>query len=300
VLGTLGYGAVIVLAALAVPGLSKWFTAPLIPPLAIILIVAAALIVATILITDLRASAARARVEIEGLKAINSNLESEMSQLRIAAFHDMLTGVPNSRFLKRLLSEERNDRDNLCLILLDIENFGDINKRHNHWKGDAYLSNFASMILQNSRRDEYVIKRRPGVEDADSLEIQAFRRYSGGDEFYILVRGSVADGLGYLMRLWRRAKEFDAMAVKVLGSPHRFGFRAGLVSIGKEDNYDTAAENVAIVLGMAKEVPTARLFWRQEDVQWLPERENDLVLQAIAQFGNPYVKPYQDWQPVLF
>jgi GGDEF domain-containing protein len=287
VLGTLAYGAVIVLAALAVPGLPSWFTAPSISPLVITLIVVAITITATILMTEVRATLAHVRTEIEGLKAVNMNLESETAHLRIAAYYDVLTGVPNSYFLKDLLSQERSD-DPLCLILLDIENFGVINKKHNHWKGDAYLSNFASMILSTSRRNEYVIKRRPYVPDADKIEVQAFRRYSGGDEFYILLHGSVADGLGYLTRLWGKAKDFNKMAVQVLGSPHPFGFRAGLVSVGKNEAYETAAKNVAQVLGKAKENPDVRVFWREVDVQYVPEQDQGKVQDAITAFGNPY------------
>jgi hypothetical protein len=48
----------------------------------------------------------------------------------------------------------------------------------------------------------------------------------------------------YLNRLHRRAGDFEQMAVDVLGSPHRFGFRAGLTSVGYTEKYETAAKRV--------------------------------------------------------
>jgi GGDEF domain-containing protein len=212
-----------------------------------------------------------------------------MKELRIAAFYDVLTGVPNSRYLEHLLNDEpRKPSDDRCLILLDLENFGEINKKHNHWKGDAYLSTFAAKLLDSSRRNEYVIKRRP-LQEGDNLEIQAFRRNAGGDEFYILLKGPFVDGLGYLNRLHGRADEFNKMAVKVLGSPHRFGFRAGLTSVLDTEGYKTAAQRVCVMLGKAQEKSNVSVYWAPEETQSLKDEKDTLVVsRAIANFGDPF------------
>jgi GGDEF domain-containing protein len=237
---------------------------------------------------ELEAAARTEHDELEATKAKNLHLESVLQELRIAAFYDVLTGVPNSRYLQHLLDDEpRRPGDTRCLILLDLENFGEINKKHNHWKGDEYLSKFAGKLLETTRRNEYVIKRRP-PQEADGLEIQAFRRNSGGDEFYILLKGPFVDGLGYLNRLHRSAEKFETMAVDVLHSPHHFGFRAGLTSVGYTDSYETAAKRVCVMLGKAQEKSNVLVYWAPEETQYLKdEREKSELQRAIDNFGDP-------------
>jgi hypothetical protein len=179
-----------------------------------------------------------------------ANLENIVSNLEDLAYYDPITGLRNANALDRQLSGGSNE--NRCLILLDLRNFGSVNKKHSHWKGDEYLRNFSSMISQDSRRNEYIYKNRPKnsrVKGAASTgaptdAVQAFRRNDGGDEFYILLRGSVIDGLGYLNRLHGRARAFDDMAERVLGAPHPFGFRAGMIALGKSEAFDDATVRV--------------------------------------------------------
>jgi len=235
--------------------------------------------------------AAKSADELEATKAKNLHLESTMADLRIAAFYDVLTGVPNSRYLQRLLSEPRPSKEERCLILLDLENFGEINKKYNHWKGDQYLSKFALMLLQESRRNEYVIKRRPKLNDVDSVEIQTFRRNAGGDEFYLLLNGTVADGLGYLSRMWRRKADFNEMALQLLGKEHKFGFRAGVVSIGHDESYETAAEKVAGALAIAAESSHAFVYWPPDATRHVEDRKKKYVVDAINDFGDPFHEP---------
>jgi hypothetical protein len=51
------------------------------------------------------------------------------------------------------------------------------------------------------------------------LEIQAFRRNSGGDEFYIVLKGPFVDGLAHLNRLHRGAEEFERWPLTYLAFP---------------------------------------------------------------------------------
>ena len=183
------------------------------------------------------------------------NLGNIVANLEDLAYYDPITGLPNANALERELSNGSDG--NRCLILLDLRDFGRVNKEHSHWKGDEYLRTFSSMISSESRRNEYIYKDRP--KDGSDLRssrkgspasaVKAFRRYEGGDEFYILLRGSIVDGLGYLNRLCGRAKSFEDMAEQILGAPHPFGFRAGLVSLGKDESFQSASERVSRCLG---------------------------------------------------
>ena len=179
-----------------------------------------------------------------------ANLENIVTNLEDLAYYDPITGLRNANALDRHLSDGSNE--NRCLILLDLRNFGSVNKKHSHWKGDEYLRNFSSMISEDSRRNEYIYKNRPtnsrvkraASPGAPTDAVQAFRRNDGGDEFYILLRGNVIDGLGYLNRLYGRAKAFDDMAERVLGAPHPFGFRAGMIALGKSEEFKDATVRV--------------------------------------------------------
>jgi GGDEF domain-containing protein len=292
------------------PPLTAWAMSPWITPLAAILIALVLGVAATALTTvvirlmrreraelqtqnieqreELEADVKKQQDELKAVKARNQHLESVLQELRIAAWYDVLTGVPNSRYLEHLLDDEpRSPADRRCLILLDLENFGEINKKYNHWKGDEYLSRFAAKLLDSSRRNEYVIKRRPPQQE-EPLEIQAFRRNSGGDEFYILLNGPFVDGLGYLNRLHRRAGDFEQMAVDVLGDPHRFGFRAGLTSVGYTEKYETAAKRVCVMLGKAQETLDVSVYWASQETRSLTDEKDKLVVQeAITAFGDP-------------
>jgi hypothetical protein len=179
------------------------------------------------------------------------NLRVVVSQLEYVAFHDPITGLPNTNALNRELS---SPHDNRCLILLDLRNFKSVNDKHHHWKGDEYLRTFSSMILSESRRNEFIYKKRQPTKDsvAPADEVKAFRRSEGADEFYILLKGTVIDGLGYLNRLFGRKKEFDEMAVRVLGARHPFGFRAGVIALGKDEKLANADERVSECMGRTK------------------------------------------------
>ncbi|HEX6197355.1 MAG TPA: GGDEF domain-containing protein [Jiangellaceae bacterium] len=192
------------------------------------------------------------------------NLADFVSNLEDLAYYDPITGLPNSNALKRELSSGAHD--NHCLILMDLRDFGAVNKKHSHWKGDEYLRTFSSMISGDSRRNEHIYKDRPinsGSRGSNSGSasgaVKAFRRNAGGDEFYILLRGTVIDGLGYLNRLHSRAKAFDEMAIRVLDSPHPFGFRAGLIALGKDESFESATERVSMCLARTTAVGSESL-----------------------------------------
>jgi hypothetical protein len=174
---------------------------------------------------------------------------NRVSAIEDLAYYDPITGLPSVKGLARDLS---NPHENRCLIVLDLQDFGRINKEHNHWKGDEYLRNFSSMISSDSRRNEYIYKRQPTENNAGmtrgSATGDAWTHNDGSGDFYILLRGGVIDGLGYLNRLFSRRKEFDEMAERVLGAPYPFGFRAGVIALGKDELLASATERVSLCL----------------------------------------------------
>ena len=228
-------------------------------------------------------------------KSKSKNLEAAVSTLKDLAYHDPITGIPNSNALKQEI--ERTEYTARCLILLDLQNFGEINKRHNHWVGDEYLRKFSQMVTSSGRRNEFLFKKRPLSAEkekndgpmAGEDDVKAFRRNSGGDEFFILLEGTVVDGLGYLNRLQKRANDFEQMAVKLMGGSHPFGFHAGLVSIAHNESFDSVSKRVSGCLGVTIEEHTPRrVYWMKTDE---PERLTDLQKSVVEDALKLFLKP---------
>jgi diguanylate cyclase (GGDEF)-like protein len=95
-------------------------------------------------------------------------------KLEKMATKDSLTSLYNRRYFNLRLIEEtsRADRDKqeLCLIMIDFDNFKKYNDSYGHQTGDKLLQEVAAIIRNSLRRSDMVF------------------RY-GGDEFAVLVPG---------------------------------------------------------------------------------------------------------------
>ncbi len=109
-----------------------------------------------------------------GVFADISRLKESEQKLAYLAHHDMLTGLPNRLMLQaRLegsLSIAKRQKEQLALLLLDLDRFKDVNDSFGHAAGDELLQQVAK-TLQNQLRE------------ADSV------CRMGGDEFAILLDG---------------------------------------------------------------------------------------------------------------
>lgn len=101
-------------------------------------------------------------------------------QVMSLAREDSLTRLPNRRWidekLSQLLMESRRSGEQFALIMLDINDFKQVNDRHGHSAGDKVLGELASRLRQAVRESDF----------AGRL---------GGDEFIILTRHIEADSL---------------------------------------------------------------------------------------------------------
>ena len=113
-----------------------------------------------------RLKAGRRIVELnEELLHVRDNLEKQ-------ATHDKLTGLYNRHFMVEILEKEfsralRHQSDLSCL-LLDLDNFKDVNDTFGHTFGDLVLREFSAGLEQNIRKSDISI------------------RY-GGEEFMVLL-----------------------------------------------------------------------------------------------------------------
>ena len=116
-------------------------------------------------------------------------LQRQLDEVSAQARHDPLTGSLNRKgmdeALERELARARRSDTPLCLALLDVDNFKQLNDRLGHHHGDAALVHLAEVV-------------RSVVRPQDVLA-----RY-GGEEFVLLLPDTaVAQGIDILQRLQR-------------------------------------------------------------------------------------------------
>jgi diguanylate cyclase (GGDEF)-like protein len=120
-------------------------------------------------------------------------LEAAVQQRLHEAIHaDVLTGARNRRYLETRLPNEfalakRHQRP-LCLLMLDIDNFKQVNDVHGHPVGDIVLCELAARLMHEVRAEDVLV------------------RY-GGEEFLIVARElSPQQGLEFAERMRSRVQ----------------------------------------------------------------------------------------------
>ncbi|MBT1444782.1 GGDEF domain-containing protein [Shewanella sp. JM162201] len=159
---------------------------------------------------------------------INAISYQKMSE---QAMFDSLTGLGNRHFygqsIKQAVARANRHQDNLALIVLDLDNFKQLNDSYGHQFGDAVLRQFGALI-------------KGAIRNTD----QAFR--IGGDEFVIIVRGNIESAA--------------ILCERVLGKLARGGFFSrnkihtslGAAQIQAGDNQDMLYERADRALYQAK------------------------------------------------
>lgn len=143
------------------------------------------LLLATFLVVGITIMAARAK------------LEKVRDRARRDSLRDPLTGVANRRALQahfQRMEHRRRVRDNAGFVLIDLDNFKQINTRHGHAGGDRALTAVANALLDAVRDDDLVAR-------------------IGGDEFAIVAHDVDANAL---LAIAQRATDRVAAASSLL------------------------------------------------------------------------------------
>ncbi len=102
-----------------------------------------------------------------------------MQDILQETYKDELTGVYNRKYLnlifERELARSRRYKDSLSLMILDLDNFKEINDSLGHLEGDKTLVKFADVLKNTVRESDTVV------------------RY-GGDEFVIIIPSTSYEG----------------------------------------------------------------------------------------------------------
>jgi diguanylate cyclase (GGDEF)-like protein len=148
-------------------------------------------------------------VLMTGVRGQRLSLAHDEAKARQEARIDPLTGLNNRRAFNEMLEVEVNRARSgelpLCVAMVDIANFKEINERWSYTEGDRCLQRVASTLLTSLR-------------DPDLL----FRW--GGDEFALVLTGSSAEGAEAVAE--RLSAEIDAACRRPDGEPITIRFAA--------------------------------------------------------------------------
>lgn len=102
-----------------------------------------------------------------GIEKATIELRETNRQLEAMTRRDHLTTIANRRYFEDMLAaslgRRRSDAIPFCLILIDVDNFKEINDRHGHAAGDAVLIQLAD-LLQTAMRPNDLVARYGGDE----------------------------------------------------------------------------------------------------------------------------------------
>ncbi|MEJ0012771.1 MAG: diguanylate cyclase [Bauldia sp.] len=120
-----------------------------------------------------RADVGGAPREIRELATAFNRMTDRLEEL---ALHDQLTGLPNRRYLGARLMDMEAAGAPIAVMVLDADNFKQINDWHGHAVGDAVLKTLAERLVVAIGEDGFCAR-------------------VGGDEFVIVVTGADANAL---------------------------------------------------------------------------------------------------------
>ena len=114
-------------------------------------------------------------------------IEAQQKQLEQMAYYDQLTDLPNRRLLEKLIEREYSSMQRYghetAIMILDIDNFKNINDTYGHPVGDDILRQLADLLKRSARESDTVAR-------------------FGGEEFIILMpRTTVEEGCVFAERL---------------------------------------------------------------------------------------------------
>ncbi|MBV8886698.1 MAG: diguanylate cyclase, partial [Chroococcidiopsidaceae cyanobacterium CP_BM_RX_35] len=147
----------------------------------------------------------------ELLARILNRLERTHSRQRLAET-DILTGIANRRKsiseLTRLLHLAERQKQSLCLVILDLDQFKQVNDQYGHEAGDQVLRRFGGLLSQIFRREDIVARW-------------------GGEEFIVGLYGATQQ------QSWARIMQLQAAVYQqeftsALGQKFRVTFSGGI------------------------------------------------------------------------
>jgi diguanylate cyclase len=131
-------------------------------------------------------------------------LRAELDKVRQESVKDPLTGLANRRAFDTRLAESLEDTlqqlKTICLMMIDIDHFKEINDRHGHQIGDKILQFVASVLRKNFKGKDLVAR-------------------FGGDEFAVIIENAPRAGVMRVAETIRQHVEASHLKRTDTGEP---------------------------------------------------------------------------------
>lgn len=128
--------------------------------------------------------------QVAGCNIILKDITEEKKQaekINYLAFHDELTGLPNRRMfnqaISKIIEESGLDQPEFAVMVLDIDQFKEINDSLGHLYGDLLLQEVSKRISQAVKGHDVMLARMGGDEFT-----LLYRYYENGDEITSLAK----------------------------------------------------------------------------------------------------------------
>lgn len=162
-----------------------------------------------------------------------TELKEKSNLLEYQASHDSLTGLNNRNKFKEIYGKEIRRgfryKNDLSLIIFDLDFFKNINDTYGHQIGDEVLKDISQVVLGNVREHDIVVRW-------------------GGEEFLILLPETSLEGslnVAQKIRMEIEDKEFSSKNLKLTAS-------FGIASLKDGDDESTLLERTDEALYEAK------------------------------------------------
>ncbi len=212
---------------------------------------------------------------------------------------DIVTGIPNQlKWEKDVenLSKTDDPDPHYQMIIIDLDNFREINRAYGYEKGDQVIKDFATSIFNSMRRDEHIYKNFIRGENDAPIKIEErweriYRKYTGGDEFLLTINGDQLEALGLLVRLARDLlpRINERVSKFILESEVNLSFHAGMCEWMQGDEPQHVLLRLEGTLRKAVNSSTSRLYFDP------PMSSEKFEQQAIRSTGKaPRWNPYRE------
>lgn len=165
----------------------------------------------------------------------NADLQQAMERLRLLAMEDPLTGLPNRRTILGVLAHEAERHAGgagiLCVCMIDVDLFKEINDRFGHQVGDAVLTRLAETLAQLTRDGDRVGR-------------------VGGEEFLLVLPNTTLEGA--LLAAERVREVVAAMSHDELPDGERMTLSIGVAVHRPGEPVDTTVSRADSAMYLAK------------------------------------------------
>ncbi len=180
--------------------------------------------------------AARVR-QLARQRASSVQAEWQLRRAETAATRDALTGLANRRQFEEVMVAEhafaKRHESPAALALVDLDHFKTVNDVFGHQEGDRVLTHFAAVVRRTLRAED-----------------QAFR--IGGEEFALLLRGTVVDGAVHVLERLRSELSKAPLRVGSDETRYHIRFSAGVATLDGEKSAANALKEADEALYAAK------------------------------------------------